>query len=445
MRPEDEAADAILLQEIGSRCFLEHFDHHAPDYPTLLELGFGGLRDRVHSSLAKHTHRERSDFLQSLEVAIDGASRFMRRYADRLSPGEDSEMMAHLSENPPRTFREAIQLVYSFHSMLQSDERCAMAFGRLDQYLYPFYSADKAAGRITDEAALGILEHFFAKITADGDIQNIAIGGVKPGDGSDATNDLSFLILEACKNVGRPGGNITARIHKHTPMAFLEKCAEVIRTGVGYPAVVSDEVLVPALADLGFPVEDARDYCFVGCIETFIPGKTAPWADSRFNLLRCVNLAIFDGVDSVDGRQAGPKTGEPATWEAFYDAYLEQMRAQLKEHVEVLDAVKAAVQSRAAEFTSPLMSALTRDCIERGRDLNDGGAAYPANHGVAAMGIGVTADALAAIRKFVYEEHRFTLSQLRDMLEANFEGCGTRAPASAQGRAQIRQRYRGSR
>ncbi len=186
--------------------------------------------------------------------------------------------------------------------------------------------------------------------------------------------------------------------------------------------MVSDEVLVPALADLGFAVEDARDYCFVGCIETFIPGKTAPWADSRFNLLRCVNLAIFDGVDSVDGRQAGPKTGEPATWEAFYDAYLEQMRAQLKEHVEVLDAVKAAVQSRAAEFTSPLMSALTRDCIERGRDLNDGGSAYSANHGVAAMGIGVTADALAAIGKFVYKDHRFTLSQLRDMLEANFEG-----------------------
>ncbi len=229
--PRDEAADAILLQEIGSRCFLEHFDHHAPDYPTLLELGFGGLRDRVHSSLAKHAHRERSDFLQSLEVAIDGASRFMRRYADRLSPGEDSEVMAHLSENPPRTFREAIQLVYSFHSMLQSDERCAMAFGRLDQYLYAFYSRDKAAGRIMDEGALGILEHFFAKITAEGDIQNITIGGVKPGDGGDATNDLSFLILEACKNVGRPGGNITARIHKHTAMVFLEKCAEVILYG----------------------------------------------------------------------------------------------------------------------------------------------------------------------------------------------------------------------
>ncbi len=230
------------------------------------------------------------------------------------------------------------------------------------------------------------------------------------------------MILEACKRVGRPGGNVTARIHAGTPQAFLLKCAEVMRTGIGYPAVVNDEVLVPALLDQGYPLEDARDYCFVGCIETFIPGRMAPWADSRFNLLACVNLVVFAGLDSLTGQRIGPDTGEPATWDAFREAFLVQMRDRLREHIQRLDAYSQPFQDRAAEFASPLLSALTADCIDRGLDLNDGGRRYPANHGVAAMGIGVTADALAAVKRLVYEEKAFTLEQLRAMLLANFEG-----------------------
>lgn len=399
--PADQTRDAEYLQSIDSRGFCEHSDHHAPDYPTLLGLGLGGLREKIRESLSVHTDPDRTAFLRSMEIAVQGASHYMRRYAE-VSPY--AEMMEHLSENPPRTFREALQLVYSFHTMMQIDDRYAMAFGRLDQYLYPFYRAD---GR-PEEETLRILEHFFAKVTADEDVQNIAIGGVSPENGTDATNELSFLILEACRRIGRPGGNVTARVNRNTSRAFLEKCAEVIRTGIGYPAVVNDEVMVPALAELGIPVKDARDYCFVGCIETSIPGKSAPWTDSRFSLLKCVDLALSES--------------SPATWEAFYNAYVRRMRAELRAHVEAMDAAKMPTHARAAEFTSPLMSALTADCIERGRDLNDGGARYPANHGVAGMGIGVTADALMAVKEFVYDERRFTLDDLRRMTAANFEG-----------------------
>jgi len=418
---EDQARDRDYLQSIGARGFCEHSDHHAPDYPTLLTVGLKGLLASIDASLARHSDTRRRKFLQSVRIALEGASRFVRRYGAELS-GEESQMMLHLSEGPPRSFREAIQLVYSFHSMMQIDDRHAMAFGRLDQYLYPFYKADREAGELSDELALAILEHFFAKITIDGDVQNIAIGGVKPVAGSDATNELSFLILEACKRVHRPGGNVTARIHANSPMAFIEKCAEVIRTGIGYPAVVNDEVQIRALTELGIPLEDARDYCCVGCIETSIAGRSAPWADSRFNLLRCVSLAIFDGVDSLTGQQVRPRTGEPETWEAFYDACAVQMRTLLREHVEALNAAKAPTHARADDFTSPLMSALTGDCIERGLDLNNGGARYPANHGVAGMGIGVSADAMSAVRQFVYEQRRFSLADLRRMLAANFEG-----------------------
>jgi len=331
-------------------------------------------------------------------------------------------MMGRLAEHAPTTFWEALQLVFSVHSMMQMDDRYALAFGRLDQYLHPFYRADRDAGRVTRDEAQVLLEHFFAKLTGHEDVQNITVGGVRPKDGEDATNDLSFLVLEACQRVGRPGGNVTARIHAKTPAAFLRKCAEVIRSGIGYPAVFNDGVEVPALVEQGYGLEEARDYGFVGCIEVFIPGRMAPWADSRFNLLRCVNLALHGGVDNLTNEPVGPATGEPENWDAFYDAFRTQMRALLQEHIKALSREKQAVEDRADELTSPLMSALTADCIERGRDLNDGGARRPANHGVAGMGIGTTADALMAVKRFVYDEERFGLAQLRGMLAANFEG-----------------------
>lgn len=431
---QQQKADSEYLAQIGSRNFSSHSDHHAPDYAALLTQGFGGLKAKVRESLNNQDDLERVAFLESVMIALEGASRHMLRWSERLrelsSESEyadlliqQSDMMRRLAEEPPRSFREAVQLVYSYNCMMQLDSRYAMAFGRMDQFLHPFYQADIAAGRLDDEQALEILIYFFAKVTnIYGETQNIAIGGVKPEDGSDATNELSYLILEACKRVGRPGGNITARIHRSTPRAFLEKCAEVIRTGIGYPAVFNDDVQIPALVNLGFPLADARDYCFVGCIEVFIPGKMAPWADGRFNTLRCVNLALYNGFDTISGQYTGLETGDPTTWDEFYAAFLAHMRHQLRIHIEADNAYKQPFESRASEYTSPLMSALVSDCIGRARDLNDHGALYPANHGLAGMGIGVVSDSLAAIKKFVYEEHRFTLDDLRRILSANFEG-----------------------
>jgi pyruvate formate-lyase/glycerol dehydratase family glycyl radical enzyme len=432
---QQQKADAEYLAEIGCRDFGSHSDHHAPDYASLLTLGFGGLKARVRESLKNHDDPERIVFLESVAIALDGASRHMLRWSERLRElAEDcskyagllqqqSNMMRRLAEEPPKSFWEAVQLVYSYNCMMQLDLRYAMAYGRMDQYLYPFYQADISDGRLNDDRALDILVHFFAKVTSvSGEVQNIAIGGVKPLDGSDATNDLSYLILEACKRVGRPGGNITARIHRNTPPEFLEKCAEVIRTGIGYPAVFNDDVQIPALVNLGFPLEDARDYCFVGCIEVFIPGKMAPWTDGRFNTLRCVNLALYNGFDTIAGKHTGLETGDPATWEEFYSAFLAHMRHQLRLYIEAENAYTEWFESRASEFTSPLMSALISDCICRGRDLNDHGAIYPANHGIAGMGIGVVSDSLAAIKKYVYEEGRFTLNDLRRILSADFTG-----------------------
>lgn len=439
-RMSAEAPDADALEKacayvhsFGRRYFGTGFDHQAPDYPTLLREGFAGLRAQAEATLARQDDPEQAAFMQSVLLALDGASHFIRRWADEAARLADmhpewqslyrqqAEMLRHIATEPPRTFWEALQLVLLAHTMLQLDERYAMALGRIDQYLYPFYAADLAEGRLTADEMQRLLDHYFAKIATRDEVQNHTIGGVTP-DGRDGTNPVSEMVLEAVSRIGRVGGNVTARIHEGTPQAFLLKCAEVIRTGIGYPAVYNDAVQIPALTALGYPPEDARDYCFVGCIEVAIAGRHAPWADSRFNLLACVDRALWNGKDSLTEAQVGPDTGEPATWDAFYTAFLGQMHDQLQRHVEAMNADIGAAQAQASALTAPLLSALTADCLARGRDLCDGGARYPGNFGVACMGIGSTADALMAIKRFVYEERRFTLDELRRMLAANFAG-----------------------
>ena len=427
-------ADQEYLKEIGERFFSVHSDHHAPGYVELIRQGFGGLKAQARAALPNQNAKGR-EFLESMLVALDGASAHMKRWSCHLSEiapehpehttllQTQADRLERLAEEPPKGFVDALQLVLLYHYMMQLDNRYAMAFGRMDQYLYPLFQSDLEAGRISEDEAQSHFDHLFAKITVDGDVQNIALGGVHPADGSDATNRLSFLILEACKRIGQPGGNCTARIHRNTPPAFLEKCAEVIRTGIGYPATFNDDVEIPALLRQGYDLADARDYCFVGCIEVFMQGKQAPWADSRLNPAFCLNLAIFNGVNSLTGEQAGPRTGDEfSDYEAFHQALIQQCRHDLDKKIKDWNELQMRFDSRPMDFTSPLMSATVEACIARGRDLNDGGAIYSGNCGFAIMGIGTLADSLAAIKTFVFEQRRFSFEQIRTMLKANFEG-----------------------
>jgi len=431
---QDLEAARRVVGEIAERTFQSHYDHHCPDYSTLVQCGYAGLARRIVAAMER-CDDDRRIFLESMLLAVDGASAYLRRWAKRLFEfsgnvasdlsdllRRQGEMMRHLATAPPRSFHEGLQLVLTTHQMFQLDGRGAMAFGRMDQYLHPFYRRDIQQGRMSPDEALLLLEHFFAKITLDEDVQNITIGGTHPADGTDAVNELSFLILEACRRVGRPGGNLTARIHSNTPDRFLEACAAVIATGIGYPALANEAPIIRGLLEHGYPLEDARDYCCVGCIETQIQGKQAPWADGRINLPACVNLVIFRGVDSLTGVKVGPDTGEPRTFDEFYAAFVEQARFRIRRHLEQADRMQRPYFERASDFTAPLLSALTRDCIERGRDVNDGGARYPACYGFGVMGIGTTADSLAAVKTFVYDSPRFSLDRLRVMLSSDFRG-----------------------
>ncbi len=410
-----------VLQSIGARHFGTHADHAAPDYPTLLREGLVGLQERIQGTARTLPPSDpRAIFLESMRMAVEGLQRHMLRWAAALesetSAGHHSAlleaqatMLRELYQRPPATLWEAMQLVYLVHCAFQLDDRYAMALGRVDQYFWPFYEGDLARGRLTRQSALLLVEHFVAKLADRWDIQNVCVGGLTPS-GENAVNDLSYMFVEAAKRVARPGANLTARINRSTPNDFLLACADCMRGGSGFPAVYNDDVQVSALVEQGYPLEDARDYCFVGCIEAFIPGKQAPWADSRFNLLQCVERAVFD------------ETADLTTWDGLRRAWGHRVRQGVARHVEEILRMERGADERAEELTSPLLSALTADCIERGLDVNAGGARYPSNHGIAGMGIGSTADSLAAVKRFVYDEPCYSLSELRAMLRANFVG-----------------------
>ena len=181
-----------------------------------------------------------------------------------------------------------------------------MALGRMDQYLWPYYNNDIQQGRLTGEQALELVCSAFMKIGelrtlfgAD-DVVNIAIGGVDR-EGKNAVNDLSRIILEAVRICNIPGPNLSARISSVTPKDFIRDCLRVIGTGIGYPALMNDDVNIASLVRRGVDISDARDYCMVGCIENFLPGKQPPWCDGRYNTPKFLELALNGGRCMLTG------------------------------------------------------------------------------------------------------------------------------------------------
>lgn len=438
--------DQQVLDSIGRRGFPTHADHVVIDFPRLLRLGFLGIRAEIARRLAQDGDLDDDGrhMLTSMDIAVAGAIRYLGRYADACrrraaaAPaleakrwGEMADRCDRLTREAPASFPDAVQLTWFAHHLLALDYGYANGFGRLDQYLYPFYRADVERGALTPEEALQWVLHLWAKIGersplwGHDEVANIAVGGVRP-DGGDGTNDLSYLCLEATRTLRIVGPNLSARFHEGTPDRFYHECLQTIATGVGYPALFNDRVLVPALESIGIPTADARDYALVGCIETFLPGKQPPWADGRFNLPKCLELALGNGRDLRTGEVRGPETGDPVRFRSLGDllnALAVQIRHGVRQYADSFRELNRAVPPR--DFTNPFLSALMTDCVEHARDVNDGGTRYRSTHGVAGMGIGTIADSLAAIRRGVFEERRFSMETLLAALRADFAGYET--------------------
>ena len=415
----------------GERDFLTNKDHFAPDYSRILEFGIGGLIEETEKSLKKYeASPERCETLSAMRLTLLGFSQMIENYAsaaEKLLSDENynNEYLGFIIKNcravakgRPQSFAEALQLVWLCHNAFLMEGRYAMALGRMDSYLYPFYKADIESGAITDEQVIALLENVFIRLQDD--IVNICIGG-QNSEGECEINQLSLCILRAVGSCNVPGPNLSLRLTSDTPDEFLDECLKVIGTGLGYPALMNDDVNIAALKKYGYG-DDVYNYCMVGCIENFITGMQPPWTDGRFDTPRFFDY-LFNNGQSSTGGTFGIDTGdieEIGSMQELMHRFEKQLAFGAAEYCAQFNKKNASINQE--YYPEPFLSCFCYDCIGRGLDINNGGSKYPSVHGACLMGIGTTADSLAAIEKVVFVDKKATLTDIKNALNADFEG-----------------------
>jgi formate C-acetyltransferase len=327
----DPSLPECLKDEIDAGIFFGSglcLNHSVRSYETLLKLGFLGLKGEIQDRMDRLNFSdpkapEQLAFYEAcLTIAEAGAAlggRYAQKARDMAGACTEPEEVERLLEiaavcervpaHPARTFREAVQALWFGHVITcWEDGVNANSLGRLDQILYPYYKADKDAGRITDDETLELIEALWIKLYQTYDVQQVLLSG-RTSEGCDATNELTYLMLDATDALDFIRC-LSVRVHKNTPIKLLKRCVEMLGKGGGIPFLFNDDALIPALVAKGIPIEDARDYAAIGCVEITIPGKANPHAVSHMmNLAKCFELALNDGKDPATGKQLGPRTG----------------------------------------------------------------------------------------------------------------------------------------
>ncbi len=430
--------------------------HLAPDYSRVLARGLAGLADAAQSmlntlDLTEPASLRRRDFCLAAVEVCQAAIRFAHRYAElalRLAGSEaNAARRAELQEiarvcrkvpaQPAATFHEALQSFWFVHLIIQIEANGhSISPGRFDQYMAPSYAADLQTGRLDRERALELLDCLWIKFNEIMKLrdrtasigfggyplfQNLIVGG-QTADGRDATNDLSFLCLEATRRTRLPQPSLSVRVHAGSPPPFLKAAAALAREGLGMPAFFNDEIIVPLLQRMGAGLEEARGYAEVGCVEPQVPGRTNGYYPAGFlNLGKVVSLALHNGTDPVSGRQLGPRDaafGGFARYEdvrAALDRQLEHFIRLLVAADNVLDAAHGALAP------NPFVSLVVDDCLTRGLCYEEGGAVhnYTAPNSV---GLANAADALMAVKRLVFQERKVGMPELLQALAEDFAG-----------------------
>ena len=418
-----------FAQVTGERGWWQGRDHYASAYDRLLSLGVGGILQEIEDSMENHRDdREKVIFLTACKIEMEAFRDWIAAHARETDDSEIVRICTKIATEAPSSFREALQLVWFGHTVYLHQGLYAMALGRMDQYLYPYYRHDIDHGILTPEEAQNLLENTFVKMHEQrvwldrDDVCNICIAGITP-DGENAVNDLTYVILYAVGACNIPGPNLSARVHPSTPDHFLQEALKVIGTGLGYPALMNDEVNLKALRSMGYAQRDVNNYCMVGCIENFLPGMQPPWSDGRFDTVKMLELTLNRGRDLLTGEGKGIDTGDPLTFETMDDfmaAYEAQIRAGADFYA--LHVIRENGRFNNRDYVNPFLSCLSYECVRRGKDLCNGGAMYPAAHGAVIMGIGTIADSLCAIEQCVYKNKTITMETLLSALKADFVG-----------------------
>jgi formate C-acetyltransferase len=436
--------------------------HVAINLPKVLKFGVGGFERLVTDAMEALDPSSREDlqkrqlYLAMLD-ALAGVAAYIGRFAAlakeeaarAAGPARRAELetlartCAAIVREPPSSFREALQLAVFLQFVLQVESNGhSLSLGRLDQYLGPFYDRDLASGAIDREEAKELLSCAWIKLTsikkvrsashtrssAGGPLyQNVTIGGVTR-DGKDATNALSYLILESVGDMKLTQPNLSIRYHAGMGEDFLTAAIRVIEKGFGMPAFNNDGVVIPGMVARGVSLEDARDYSAIGCIEVAVPGKWGyrTTGMSFTNFMRILLATLDDGKDPETGKAFLPGTGSLRGFPDF-KALMEAWGKQVRFYARASVAIDIAVDSGLEELVPDVLcSAFTDDCIARGKHLKEGGAVYDWVSGLQ-VGIANLGNSLAAIRKLVFEEASVGREELMTALARDFSGPGEEA------------------
>ena len=362
-----------IVSRFSERGFSTNKDHYAPDYEHILHVGLPGMIDEIDASLQVHRNDPNKVVtLSAMKKTLCGFSEMIQKYmrqADALadSPDFDPQRLRFIADNcraivngSPKTFGQALQLVWFCHTAFLMEGRYAMAFGRMDQYLYRFYKTDIDQGILTDEMGIELLENVFIRLQDD--VVNICIGGQNT-QGECEVNPLSYCILRAVRNCNVPGPNLSLRYTQNTPDDFLDECLETIGTGLGYPAIMNDDVNIAALKKYGYAEEDVCNYSMVGCIENFITGKQPPWSDGRFDTPRFFDYVFNNGVSITNGSVGLNlcNLDEITSMSDFMTIFEKQLAFGVDEYVFNFNAKNDSINQKF--FAEPFLSCFCRDCI----------------------------------------------------------------------------------
>ena len=462
---EDQYRDAGVW-ELSGESFVSDCSYHQvngggdsnPGYDVILmKKGMLDIQNEAKEHLKNLDYSNPEDidkiyFYKSVIDTTEGVMIYSRRLSEYARQKADQESdpkrkpelyqiaenCAHVPAHKPRTFWEAVQAVWTIESLLPVEEnQTGMSIGRVDQYMYPFYKADKEAGRLNDYQAFEIAGCMLIKmsemmwVTSEGGSKffagyqpfvNMTLGGVTR-QGRDATNDLTYLLMDAVRHVRIYQPSVACRIHNKSPQKYMRKIVDVVRSGMGFPACHFDDTHIKMMLAKGVSIEDARDYCLMGCVEPQKAGRLYQWTSTSYTQWPiAIELVLNRGVPLWYGKQVTPDLGPLSQYDSF-----EKFDAAVKEQIKYITRLTAAATTISQRVhrdmaPKPLMSIMYEGCMENGRDVSAGGAMYNFGPGVVWSGLATYADSMAAIKKLVFDDKKYTLEELNKALVADFEG-----------------------
>lgn len=430
----------------------------AVDYAKILNEGAKSIINEAKECLANLRYEspdiiEKRDFWEGVVIVFEAWVRFANRYADlaekMAAEEKDEKRAAELKEmaricrkvpyEPADTFREALQSFW--FTFLMCCPSPTTSAGRFDQYMYPFYKKDIEAGIITDDEVLELLEIMRCKCMKINRVSgkanraknagmakwyNWTIGGVK-ADGSDATNELSYLLLEAAQDTHLPHHTVTVRVHKNTPMKLMVKALECVRSGIGMPAFVGDESYINFFAKQNpnncLPIEDARDWCCTGCVDGNVQAQTRTQVACFFIIPQAMDIALHNGYCRYTKEMVGKEVGDVTKMESFdeiRDAVFDEIRHLMRMANERINVEMIAERDL---FPDVFRSSLMKDGVKVGKDMFNRRFQFENGAVLGAVGAVNAGNGLYAIKKLIFDEKKYTMAQLMEALDADWEGC----------------------